>query len=238
MTGPVLRVSRSHFPVTALGPGTRLGIWLQGCPLACPGCMSLDTWDPAGGHAVPVDELAARWRDAARRGATGLTVSGGEPLTQPEPLVALLDAVHRSRGETPIEPDILMFTGYSPEELDDRQREAASYADVLITGRYEAARPTRLAWRGSANQRMVVQSDLGRRRYAPYLDLEPERPALQVMADGDGVWIVGVPLRGTLPRLERELRHHGLDPEAVTWRPVRQYRATRKGSGREDGETP
>jgi anaerobic ribonucleoside-triphosphate reductase activating protein len=238
VSGPVLRVSRSHFPVTALGPGSRLGIWMQGCPLACPGCMSLDTWDPAGGTAVPVDELAARWRDAARRGATGLTVSGGEPLAQPEPLAALLNAVHRLRGETPGEPDILMFTGYSPDELDDRQRLAASYADVLITGRYEAGLPTRLAWRGSANQRMVAQSDLGRRRYAPYLDLEPERPALQVMADSDRVWIVGVPLRGTLPRLERELHRRGLDPEAVTWRPVRQKRATRETPGRENGEIP
>ncbi|RSM64697.1 radical activating enzyme [Actinoplanes sp. ATCC 53533] len=226
MTDETLRVARSHFPVTALGPGRRFGVWVQGCPLACKGCMSLDTWDSDGGAEVPVDELVARWHDALDQGAGGLTVSGGEPLAQPGPLAAFLDAAHRISAGRPGEPDILMFTGYTPEELDAEQRLAASYADVLVTGRYEAGQPTRLVWRGSANQQMVLQSELSRRRYAPYLDLEPDQPPLQVRSDEHGVWIVGVPLRGTLPRLDHEMRHRGLSTESVTWRPaVRQNRA-------------
>ena len=240
MTGPALRVSRSHFPVTALGPGRRLGVWVQGCPLACKGCMSLDTWDPGGGTDVPVDEMADRWRDAVRQGAVGLTVSGGEPLAQPGPTAAFLEAVHRVRDEVSGALDILMFTGFTPEEFDAGQRLAASYADVLITGRYEAAQPTRLVWRGSANQRMLLQSELGHRRYAPYLALEPERPPLQLRADDHGAWIVGVPLRGTLPRLDRELRRRGLNADAVSWRPsVRNQRDGADGSGpHDDGVTP
>ena len=48
-------LNRVHFPVTALGPGRRVGIWLQGCSIRCPGCMSLDTWAPAAAT-MPVPE--------------------------------------------------------------------------------------------------------------------------------------------------------------------------------------
>ncbi|GID32031.1 4Fe-4S single cluster domain-containing protein [Paractinoplanes brasiliensis] len=239
MTGETLRVARTHFPVSALGPGRRFGVWVQGCPLACKGCMSLDTWDPGGGLEVPVDRLAAQWRQALDQGADGLTISGGEPLAQPGPLAVFLEEVHRLRAGTTGEPDILLFTGHTPEELDAHQQLAASYADVLVTGRYEAGRPTRLVWRGSANQQMVLRSELGRRRYAPYLDWEPEQPPLQVRADEHGVWIVGVPRLGTLSRLDGDLRRRGLPAEAVTWRPCPSEHGKRRRSAdsHDNGET-
>jgi anaerobic ribonucleoside-triphosphate reductase activating protein len=60
-------LNRVHFPVTALGPGRRIGIWLQGCLIRCPGCMSLDTWAPAGTRiavAGLLDRISAKpcWR--------------------------------------------------------------------------------------------------------------------------------------------------------------------------------
>ena len=39
----MLALSRMHFPVTTLGPGNRIGIWVQGCTIRCPGCVSADT---------------------------------------------------------------------------------------------------------------------------------------------------------------------------------------------------
>lgn len=218
MTGPMLRLSRSHFPVTALGPGVRLGIWVQGCPLACKGCMSLDTWDPDAGVDVDIDVLLDRWRDAVARGATGLTVSGGEPLAQPGPLWTFLTAARRLHGAR--ECDILLYTGFEPTELDESQRRAADCADVLVTGRYDAGRPTRLIWRGSANQRMIPQTELGTRRYAAHLEEEPPNPPLQVRVDETGAWIVGVPRQGTLSRLNREFRARNLRVDRVSWRPA------------------
>jgi anaerobic ribonucleoside-triphosphate reductase activating protein len=214
-----IRVNRTHFPVHALGPGPRFGVWVQGCPLACAGCMSLDTWDAHTGAEMTVADLLDRWVDALARGAGGVTVSGGEPLAQPGPLRAFLEEVDRTRSGLRSTPDILLYTGYEPAELDDAQREAAALADVLVTGRFLAGQPTRLLWRGSANQRMVLQTDLGRRRYAAFVDLTPDRTPLQVEPDPAGVWIIGTPRRGTLSRLERGLRHRGLGPESVTWRP-------------------
>jgi anaerobic ribonucleoside-triphosphate reductase activating protein len=43
-----IAVSKAHYPVTVLGPGKRIGIWL-GCRIQCKGCVSQDT-----GPAMPV----------------------------------------------------------------------------------------------------------------------------------------------------------------------------------------
>lgn len=217
-----LRISRTHFPVTALGPGVRLGVWVQGCPLGCPGCMSLDTWDADAGTDTPVLELAARWRAAIADGATGLTVSGGEPLAQAGPLAAFLAQARRIGDEAEVDCDILLYTGFELAELDAEQRRAIGYADVLVTGRYDAAAPTDLIWRGSANQTMVLRTELGRRRYQRHLTHVPQSPPVQVRVDEEGVWLVGVPRHGALRRLDRQLRAGGLDVTRVSWRPPRR----------------
>lgn len=222
-----LRINRVHFPVTALGPGTRLGIWFQGCSLACPGCMSRDTWSTTEGFDTTVRDLAQLWRRAVVAGADGLTVSGGEPLEQPGGLAALLSAVTEVRAELTRpggpaagrELDVLVYTGYDEEELDADRSAAVAGADVLITGRFDVSAPTRLIWRGSANQRMSPRTDLGRRRYADYLDHAPGRPPMQVASDGSRTWFIGVPRAGTLSGLERALRGADMDIDTVTWRP-------------------
>ena len=113
---------------------------------------------------------------------------------------------------------MLLFTGYDLDELDEEQWGAVRLADVLVTGRYRAGEPTDLVWRGSANQRMHLLTDLASRRYARFVDLAPERPPIQVVPEHDGFLLVGVPRRGTLPGLQRALRDDGLALDAVSWR--------------------
>ncbi len=68
------------------GPGLRYVVFMQGCPLRCVYCHNPDTWDPAGGQAYTAAEVVERLRRYrgyfGRKG--GVTVSGGEPLMQPE----------------------------------------------------------------------------------------------------------------------------------------------------------
>jgi anaerobic ribonucleoside-triphosphate reductase activating protein len=212
-------VSRAHFPVTTLGPGRRLVVWVQGCPLACRGCMSLDTWDAGGGVELGEADLLRLWRDALRGGAEGLTVSGGEPLAQPEPLAEFLRMARSCAAPAGVEPDILLYTGFELDELGPAQRAAVAAADAVITGRYEAGRPTRLIWRGSANQRLRPGTDLGRRRYAGYVDLVPDGAPVQIGVDDERLWVIGVPPPGALPRMERALRARGIRFQGATWRP-------------------
>jgi len=211
------RISRVHFPVTALGPGRRLGIWFQGCGLACKGCMSRDTWDPAGGRDIETAALAALWRQAVADGADGLTVSGGEPLDQPAGLAALLAAAAAVRGDR--ETDLLVYTGYELDAATARVPALRRYADAIITGPYDVTRPTRRIWRGSANQGLHLLTPLGQRRYGRYLSHEAERPPMQAAVTEDGIWLIGVPAPGALGRFERALRQRGVTIGGTSWRP-------------------
>ncbi len=73
--------------VTAVdGPGTRLTVFLAGCPLRCLYCHNPDTLQMRRGEPVTADELlarVARYRGIFAATGGGLTISGGEPLMQP-----------------------------------------------------------------------------------------------------------------------------------------------------------
>jgi anaerobic ribonucleoside-triphosphate reductase activating protein len=213
----MLQLSRLHVPVTVLGPGRRLGIWTQGCTIGCAGCVSRDTWPAqvAGRPAVPVADVLA-WC-AAQDGLDGVTISGGEPSEQPAALAALVQGLadlRRARGW-----DLLCYTGVEEDEFARRCPGPYRLLDGVITGPYRAARPTDLVWRGSANQRLVPLTDLGHRRYGPWLDTRTDRPALQLQVDETGVRMIGVPRRGDLRRLERRLADAGIRLEGASWRP-------------------
>ena len=67
---------------TVNGPGNRFVIWLQGCPLHCPGCFNQPTHDINGGVDMNIEKLAAQINQTPD--IRGITLSGGEPLLQPE----------------------------------------------------------------------------------------------------------------------------------------------------------
>ena len=73
--------------VTAVdGPGTRLTVFLNGCPLRCLYCHNPDTLAMKDGEPVLADELlarVARYRGIFAATGGGLTLSGGEVLMQP-----------------------------------------------------------------------------------------------------------------------------------------------------------
>ena len=67
------------------GPGIRYVLFLQGCPLRCLFCHNPDSWRPDAGQeigSVDVVQDILRYRHFIRRG--GVTLSGGEPLMQPD----------------------------------------------------------------------------------------------------------------------------------------------------------
>ncbi|MEZ4368682.1 MAG: 4Fe-4S single cluster domain-containing protein [Kofleriaceae bacterium] len=135
----------------ANGPGVRMVVWLQGCTLACPGCFN-PTTHPGGGQATPVAELLAQL--AATPPTTGLTLSGGEPMQQPDATRALL-AGARALGRS-----TLVFSGYTVEELLARPDGELLLADldVLVDGRYLAGQRAGTGLRGSRNQRIHLLS--------------------------------------------------------------------------------
>ena len=218
----MVRISRMHYPVTALGPGRRLAVWVQGCTLGCPGCASRDTWDPAGGDLAQTSDALRIWSAVLEDGADGLTVSGGEPLQQAEGLADLLDALAGCTAESGRTADVLLYTGYDAEEIPALGPAAArvvEHADALVTGRFRADQPTSLIWRGSANQRLIPRTGLGRARYGEYVERTESATRLQVNVDEQDVQLIGIPRRRDLARIERSLRSSGVMFGDVSWRP-------------------
>jgi anaerobic ribonucleoside-triphosphate reductase activating protein len=138
----------------ANGPGARFVVWFQGCTLGCPGCFNPTTHDAGGGGAVAIDELVDELTRAARH-IQGLSLSGGEPLQQPDAARALLDAARHLGLST------LAFSGYTLDEIRALPGGPAVLArlDVLIDGRYVARERLASGLRGSANQRIQLLTD-------------------------------------------------------------------------------
>ncbi len=76
---------------TADGPGVRAIVFMQGCPLRCACCHNPDTWDFNGGTEVTAEEVFTKIKRLKNYFGKdgGVTISGGEPLMQPEFIRAL-----------------------------------------------------------------------------------------------------------------------------------------------------
>lgn len=154
-----LRVAQIIPDTEAEGPGKRFALWVQGCTLHCPGCCNPEMFAPdKGGALAPVEELAAKILGTP--GIEGVSVLGGEPFQQPEPLAELCARV-RAGGLS-----VMIYTGYTLGELKERASAAAllAQADLLVDGRYDQTRPEATRrWIGSSNQVMHFLSP----RYTP-----------------------------------------------------------------------
>ena len=87
---------------TVDGPGIRLVVFLQGCPMRCAYCHNPDTWEVNAGTPLTVEAVLGRFegnRAFYRNG--GVTVTGGEPLLQPEFVADLFGALHGKGPQPP-----------------------------------------------------------------------------------------------------------------------------------------
>jgi len=135
-----------------LGPGTRAVVWVQGCPLNCPGCLA-PKWIPF----VPAMELTpeeiVEKLDLDR--ITGLTFSGGEPMEQAAGLAALARLARQEK-----DLDLICFTGYRYERLlknppNDGVAELLAEVDVLVDGPFIQLLNDSVGLRGSSNQKVI-----------------------------------------------------------------------------------
>lgn len=164
-----MRIAQMISPVHSLGPGERLCLWTQGCSKRCPACVSpeFQSSDAPQTDEETLSRILIRAADSA--GCDGLTISGGDPLEQPQALLKLLKLLrHRF-------PDILVYTGYTMEQIragaaGDAGKECLQYIDVLIDGPYidERNHPD-CVLRGSDNQNIWFLNPTVRERYGEYM---------------------------------------------------------------------
>lgn len=128
----------------------------------------------------------------------GFTLTGGDPMEQPDELSGLLPQLRRISG------DILMYTGYTMERLRgipgaDSILENVS---VLIDGEYIERRNNGCPLRGSDNQRVIFLDESRRRSYEEYMR---QGNKIQNFTVGNSVISVGIHGADYPEQLERRL---------------------------------
>lgn len=204
-----IRIFRRDPLSRVLGPYARAVIWVQGCSIGCPGCIVPESWKPEGEDEVSVNDLVA-WVLQCE-GIEGLTLSGGEPMQQAAPLVALIDSVRRHSDF-----GIMCYTGYRQEWLVGNgipaQLQLLKRIDLLVDGPYVERLHGDFLWRASSNQRILHLSDRYR-DVVPTAGSEGDAGAgleLKVGAKG-GFTFTGVPpVIGFREKLEAQFARRGL----------------------------
>jgi anaerobic ribonucleoside-triphosphate reductase activating protein len=170
----------------ANGPGLRYVIWAQGCTLACPGCFNPETHSPA----PAVSEMLATVESVteavlAEPAIEGVTLTGGEPLQQPEVTAAFCAGI-KERSDL----SIIILTGFTRNEIerDPVMMRAAGDADMIIAGRYNARVRLASGLRGSSNKEYWART--GRYRAADLAGV----PEVEMIIGPDGaLTITGTP---------------------------------------------
>ncbi len=107
------------------GPGVRFIVFTQGCPLRCLYCHNPDSWKFSEGQETTagalIDEILS-YKSFIAKG--GVTLSGGDPLAQPEFTYALLSLCKENGLHTAIDT-----SGAIPLE---RCQKAVDAADMLL----------------------------------------------------------------------------------------------------------
>jgi anaerobic ribonucleoside-triphosphate reductase activating protein len=194
MSEPLLQVAQVVPCTEAEGPGRRFALWLQGCPLRCPGCCNPEMLPFDGGTPTALSELLAQVRQAACAGGIeGITLLGGEPLAHAAGAAALARGVRRL-GLT-----VMVFTGHTLAEAralpDPAVADLLAHTDLLVDGPYRRELPeTRRRWIGSANQQVHFLTE----RYRPDDPCWRRPNTLEVRLRGGEVTVNGFPARGAV----------------------------------------
>ena len=136
------------------GAGIRTVIWMQGCSHNCLGCHNPESHDFNGGFLKNLDDLLDEISELD--GQQGITLSGGEPLMQPEAALAI--AKYAKYGGL----DVWAWSGFVFEQLIEFSKTKPVYLellkniDVLVDGKFELENKSlNCKFRGSTNQRIL-----------------------------------------------------------------------------------
>jgi len=199
------RLNRIQYPVYSLGPGKRIGIWVQGCSLKCRNCISSDLWNFNGGKEISLQYLAAQIFNISAS-FDGITVTGGEPFDQ---YFSLLNFCRIIKKLTDL--NIMIYSGYTIEEIADNQMsEIFSQIDFLMDGRFETAQHSSDHMRGSRNQKFYV-FHCGKPSFCSE-DFSNAPWSVKTAEDGT-VYLAGIPGPGEISEIELDLKKRGMRVE-------------------------
>ncbi len=142
------------------GIGWRSVLFISGCPHYCEGCQNPQTWNESYGTLFNENYYLKSILN--NKMIDGITLSGGEPLTEKHigELIPFLRKIKKNNL------NIWCYTGFVFEELIKRTnpetKEILNLIDVVVDGKFVSnLKDASLRFRGSSNQRIIdVQKSL------------------------------------------------------------------------------
>lgn len=132
------------------GEGIRFVVFTQGCPHNCYKCHNKKTHPINDGEVKTVAEILNKIKDNPL--LDGITLSGGEPFLQVEPLIEIAKYCKN------INLNVWVYSGYTFEEIlnDPEKKELLYNIDILVDGKYiDSQKSYNLLFCGSKNQRII-----------------------------------------------------------------------------------
>ncbi len=114
---------------TVDGPGIRMVIFMQGCPMRCKYCHNPDTWSFDENKKMSVDEILKKYdgiKEFLKNG--GITVTGGEPLSQIDFVTELFKKAKEKNIHTALDTSGVTFNPNNTEKTD----ELLKYTDLIL----------------------------------------------------------------------------------------------------------
>lgn len=134
------------------GLGIRTVLWVSGCTHQCKGCHNQCSWDYTAGRQFDTRAYDSLLECLDKPYIKGLTLSGGDPLSEKNILVCTY--VARTVKELFPNKDIWCYTGFLWEDV--MFLPIMKYIDFLVDGEFvNDLKDTTLAFRGSSNQRII-----------------------------------------------------------------------------------
>lgn len=104
---------------TVDGPGIRMVIFTQGCPMRCAYCHNPDTWSYDINKQISTDAILEKYDSIKQFCKGGITVTGGEPLVQMDFVIELFKKAREKNIHTTLDTSGITFNKNNIEKFDE-----------------------------------------------------------------------------------------------------------------------
>lgn len=118
---------------TVDGPGIRMVIFFQGCPLRCAYCHNPDTWTMDKGIETTAEELLNEYeKNKGYYTSGGITATGGEPMLQIDFLTELFSKAKERLIHTCLDTSGITFPGMNHTKAFVRIENLMKVTDLIL----------------------------------------------------------------------------------------------------------
>jgi anaerobic ribonucleoside-triphosphate reductase activating protein len=195
-------LNKIQYPIYNLGPGKRIGIWVQGCSIRCKSCINSSLWENGKGKQVSIPALF-EIVNLLGNDFDGITITGGEPFDDYPQLMAFATLIKRKTAL-----HILCYTGYYLHELESKFPDKAFYTciDTLIDGPYDKDQPASESDKGSDNQTRynIINGK------PTETDQDRSEKIWSLKCTNNTVYMAGIPAKNEMKTINQNLMKDGI----------------------------